>query len=155
MRSKDDFALVVSCLFFFVNKTKVVTLLLLVAVSSGCQLPLRTSAEQDIKLTYDGYVENGDKQQRIEGTCSTDDTRTAVNCDLYNGLPDWTITEATIRVTWKPYSVHDVRDFRQRVSISPLTTASTSFRVGHQLPPDWNGWVWLVVGAKGIHAGPQ
>jgi hypothetical protein len=104
-------------------------------------------------------MQGGDEHQKIDGVCGTDETRNVLNCDIHNGLQDWRVTELVIRVTWAPYSEDDVRDFRQRISIAPLTTETIHVRLGAQLPTDTyllgkadSHWSWLVVNAKGVPA---
>jgi hypothetical protein len=130
-----------------------------IMVTSGCreavQPPLDQPSEQDLRITFGGFLDGGDENQKIEGTCSTDDAHNAMTCDIYNGLPKWQITALIIRVTWAPYSQADVRDFSERVTIQPLTTGTVRFKLGKQLPADEvfvgrlvHHWSWLVVGAK-------
>ena len=99
-------------------------------------------------ITFGGFLKGEDERQKIEGTCRPADFGNALTCDVYNGLPKWRVTELVIRITWAPYSNSDVRDFRERVSIAPLTTVAVSFRLGTQLPV--TRWSWLVVAAKGV-----
>jgi len=129
----------------------------------GCSgvapIPPKAPIEQDLRITFGGFLQGGDERQKIDGVCNADDTRSVFNCDIYNGLPNWLVTELVIRITWAPYSHGDVRDYRERVSIPPLTTASLNFRLGMQLPDSTSfrgqisrHWDWLVVGAKAIPA---
>jgi hypothetical protein len=124
---------------------------------SGCSRtapaqPEKAPAEQYLNLTLGGFIKGGNEKQTVDGVCSTDNTRNVLNCDIYNGLPDWKITELGFAVTWKPYSDEDARVFRQRVSIAPLTTASVTFRLGTQLPSIQRDWGWQIVGARGVPA---
>jgi len=130
-----------------------------IMLTAGCreagQPSLDQPPEQDLRITYGGFLDGGDHNQKIEGTCSTDDTRSALTCDIYNGLPKWQVTALIIRVTWAPYSQADVRDFSERDTIQPLTTGTVRFKLGKQLPADevFSGrrlshWSWLIVGAK-------
>jgi hypothetical protein len=136
------------------------TLVFIFCSCRSASRPTKAPIEQDLRITVGGFLEGGDEQQKLDGVCGTDDTRNVFNCDIYNGLPNWGITELVIRVVWAPYSAGNVRDFREQVSIPPLTTASLRFRLGTQLPEDtmlFHGrtqqhWEWLVVGAKGIPA---
>jgi hypothetical protein len=130
-----------------------------IMLTAGCreavQPPLDQPREQDLRITFGGFLDGGDENQKIEGTCNTDDTRSVLTCDIYNGLPKWQITALIIRVTWAPYSQDNVRDFSERLTISPLTTGTVRFKLGKQLPADevfserrLSHWSWLVVGAK-------
>lgn len=130
-----------------------------IVLTAGCreseQLPLDQLPERDLRITYGGFLDGGDENQKIGGTCSTDDTRSVLICDIYNGLPKWQITALIIRVTWAPYSQTDVRDFSERDTIQPLTTGTLRFKLGKQLPADGvsygrrlSHWNWLIVGAK-------
>jgi len=140
------------------------TLLVFLAFTSflsGCSDVFHTlsnpPAERDLKITLGGFLKGGNEQQTIDGVCGTEPARNVVNCDIYNGLPNWKLTEVVICITWYPYSESEIRYFRQRVSIFPLTTASLSMRIGAQLPADTSifgktqqHWSWLVFSAKGI-----
>ena len=130
-----------------------------IMLTAGCReaarTPLDQTPEQDLRITFGGFLDGGDEKQKIEGTCSIDDTRSVLTCDIYNGLPKWQITAPIVRVTWAPYSQADVRDFSERVTIQPLTTGTVRFKLGKQLPADEillgrrvSQWSWLVVGAK-------
>ena len=130
-----------------------------IMLTAGCreagQPSLDQPSEQDRRITYGGFLDQGDDNQKIEGTCSTDDTRSVLTCDIYNGLPKWQVTALIIRVTWAPYSQADARDYSERDTIQPLTTGTVRFKLGKQLPADevFSGrrlshWSWLIVGAK-------
>jgi hypothetical protein len=118
-------------------------------VTSGCSP--RKPIERDLQITLGGFVKGGNEQEKIEGTCTPVETGNVLNCDIYNGLAGWRITELVIRITWAPYSAEDVRDFRQRVTITPLTTVPVNLLLGMQLPG--MRWGWIVVGAKGVPPG--
>jgi len=129
----------------------------------GCSreapIPPPSPIEQDIKITVGGFLQGGNEQQKIDGVCDTDDTRNVLNCDIYNGLPNWRVTELVIKLAWAPYSDENVRDFRARVSILPLTTSSMHVLLGTQLPADTRvlgkilkHYHWLIVGAKAVPA---
>jgi hypothetical protein len=127
----------------------------------------RPDAEQDLVLTFGGFLQGGDERQKLEGVCGTDQTRNVLSCDIYNGLQGWTVTELTFVITWTPYEEKNKRTFAQRVSIEPLKTEHVDIRLGLQLPPDTqfrnkrgvpigqpqNHWAWLIVGAKGHRRG--
>jgi hypothetical protein len=119
----------------------------------------KVQEEQTLRLTYGGFIQGGPENQRLDGVCGADSNRNAIECDIYNGLPDWNVTELMLRVSWQPYGDNDVRDYRQRVSIAPFTTQKVSVTLGAQLPNDtWIGrerishWTWMVAGAKGVRA---
>jgi hypothetical protein len=114
---------------------------------------------QDLKITTGGFIQGGDEQQKIDGVCDTDDSRKVLHCDIYNGLSHWQVTELKIKLAWSPYSDDNVRDYREGVSIAPMTTASIQILLGTQLPPDSriNGKIlkhyhWLIDGAKAVPA---
>jgi hypothetical protein len=130
-------------------------------LASGCckETPKASNslAEQNLAITLGGFIQGGNEHQTIDGVCRLDRAHISMTCDIYNGLPQWKITELAIRITWYPYSNDDVRDFRQRVSIPPLTTGTLSFPLGLQLPEDTSiqgrvltHWSWLVASAKGV-----
>jgi hypothetical protein len=113
-------------------------------------------AEQDLRITFGGFVENHPEGGQLGGVCGTDTTRNVLNCDIYNGLLEWTVTEITLAVTWSPYRDDDKRYYRVRLSIESLKTERVSVRLGLQLPPDdvvgtrtMKHWAWLIAGARG------
>lgn len=137
------------------------SLVLAALLVSGCSKKTPGSsnglAEQNLAVTLGGFIQGGDEHQAIDGVCRVDQPRTSMTCDIYNGLPQWKITELSIRVTWFPYSTSNVRDFRERISIPPLTTGTVSFPLGLQLPADTSvqghasaHWSWIVAAAKGV-----
>jgi hypothetical protein len=117
---------------------------------------------QDLHITSGGFIENHTERGTLNGVCESDATRNVLNCDIHNGLLDWTVTEITIGVTWSPYKDDDKGYFRERVSIEPLVTSRVSVRLGLQLPPDdvvksrgrppkpMKHWSWLIAEAKGV-----
>ncbi len=142
---------------------------LLILVLFGCQsapnTPEKPKAsvppDRDLPITYGGFIENHPERGELNGVCGTDDTRNVLNCDIYNGLLDWTVTEITFVVTWAPYNDDDKRYYRETVSIPPLKTGQVSIRLGMQLPIDsvmkyraqpptrLKHWSWLIAGARG------
>ena len=72
--------------------------------------------EQDLKITYGGFMQNGPEDQLLDGVCGTDVTRNTVNCDIHNGLMGWNVTEITFQV------------------VAPETTNNTTIVNGYQLP---------------------
>jgi len=126
-----------------------------------CPHPAPSPNERDLKITIGGFLQGGNQEQKIDGVCGTDDTRHVLNCDIYNGLPNWRIAELVIKLAWAPYSDDNVRDYRERVSIPPLTTASTHVLLGTQLPADTiilgkilKHYHWLIIGAKAVPVQP-
>lgn len=141
--------------------------LVLMSVLCACgpsvSSPPSTPKEQELTLTLGGFIAGGPTDQKVEGICGLDPAHTTLQCDIYNGLRDWRITEVTVQVVWSPYEAAQVRLFRQRVAIAPLTTAKVNIHLGVQLPPDSQyssrtgrlpavrHWSWLVSGARAIH----
>jgi hypothetical protein len=121
----------------------------------------RPKPEQDLPLTFGGFLQGGPQEERLTGVCTPDLAREVLNCDVYNGLPAWKISEITIVVTWSPYNQEDKRSFRVPTAITPMTTEHCAVRLGLQLPEDeWltrnrrpqdrlNKWGWQIMGAKG------
>lgn len=120
--------------------------------------------EEDLVITFGGFLKDGPESEKLDGVCGTDLTRNELNCDIYNGLLSWNITEVTFEITWSPYQDEEKRFFRNRVSIPPMTTSHLSIKLGMQLPPDdmiktrsnvapthLRHWSWLIAGAKGEH----
>lgn len=117
--------------------------------------------EQELTVTFGGFLQNGPEDQRLEGECSPNATRDLLQCDIHNGLLKWRIAEITFQVIRTSDKEDDRHYYRQRVSIEPLQTQSASFKLGMQLPSDTylptrDGprkslahWDWLIVDAKG------
>ncbi|MFZ0798888.1 MAG: hypothetical protein WCA13_16015 [Terriglobales bacterium] len=119
-------------------------------------------AEQNLTITYGGFIQNGPEDQLLNGVCGTDLTRNVLNCDVHNGLVDWNVTEVTFQVI--PTGDSEQHYYRERLSIAPLQTGHVSIRLGMQLPADdyiklrgrpggrtQTHWNWLIVEAKGKH----
>ena len=137
--------------------------LMSVACDEGTTLRVATpkeEPEQDLKITYGGFIQNGPQDQLLDGVCGTDATRNNVDCDVHNGLMGWSVTEVTFQII----RIGDDQQhyYRERVSIAPLQTQHVSIKLGMQLPADdyikYRGkpggqtlsqWSWLIVGAKG------
>lgn len=138
----------------------VIALLLSPGCSSEHRKAVAPTTEQDLTVTFGGFLKGGDEHEKLDGICAPDLTRTQLTCDVHNGLRRWKITQLTISVSWFPYSENDVMDYAQRVSIPPLNTAHVTLRLGTVLPDDTNirgnamkHWAWLIRGAKGIQTG--
>lgn len=128
----------------------------------------RTQAEENLQLTFGGFPVGHPEEGKIEGVCTPNPARNALNCDIYNGLTDWDVTEVRIAVTWAPYDGENKRFFNERVSIASLQTERISIRLGLQLPPDsqlmnnrglpmgppLEHWGWTPVSAKGHRKKP-
>ena len=112
--------------------------------------------EQDLRITVGGFVEDHPEGGKLEGVCGTDYTRNVLDCDIYNGLLDRTVTEIMLVVVWSPYGDDNKRFYRVRVSIEPLKTEHVSVRLGLQLPADdvvkpgkITHWKFLIASARG------
>jgi hypothetical protein len=141
-----------------------------VLASSGCANQAAPTPhesltqEQVLPLTFGGFLKDGPEAEQVQGVCGTDDTRNLLNCDIYNGLPGWTITEVTLVITWSPYEKENVRYYQVPIVIEPRTTEHVTVRLGLQLPPDdilklprgkvarSSRWHWQNAGAKGYPA---
>jgi hypothetical protein len=143
-------------------------------VSLGCQGRVApaphdvTKREQVLPLTLGGFLKDGPEAERVQGVCGPDNSRNLLNCDIYNGLLGWTITEVTLYVSWSPYEKKDLRYYQVPVTIQPQTTEHVTVRLGLQLPPDEvdevyevlhhgkfqtsRQWAWQNIGAKGYPA---
>lgn len=124
---------------------------------AGVASAQNASRERSLPLTNGGFIQGGNEHQKVSGICTTDDDRTVLHCDIYNGLPDWKVTGITIRIAWLPYSDDDVRDFKQHAFIEPMTTVPVTVRLGIRLPDDTTErghkighWSWLIVGATAV-----
>lgn len=153
-------------------KHTIAAVAILTLVLAGCQEAPRpderktvsTKTDQDLRITLGGFAENHPESGTLNGVCGTDNTRNVLNCDLHNGLLNWTVTEVTIGVTWTPYGDNEKSYFREAVSIEPLKTGQVSIRLGTQLPSDTylrfrnkapvatQHWSWLIANAKGVPA---
>src|ERR1700692_2311943 len=96
--------------------------LIAAVVAWGCSP--RKRIERDLQITFGGFVKGGNEEEKIEGTCRSVETGNVLNCDIYNGLTGWRITELVIRITWAPYSAEDVRDFRRRGCVWAAATGA-------------------------------
>ena len=121
------------------------------------QFQLRAASEQVLPVTYGGWLSGGPENQKLDGQCGVKDYRTALQCDVHNGLPGWDITEITIQVVRAPYREDEQNYYRQRVSIGPFETATVSFKLGMEIPPPtWNRrrmvnhWSWSIAEVKGV-----
>jgi len=142
-----------------------------VFVMSGCQPakipeePKGSPLQQELRITLGGFIDNHPDRGSLKGVCGTDATRNVLNCDIYNGLLDWRLTEITLMVTWWPYNDDDKRYYREVVSIEPLKSGQVSIKLALQLPLDdvikrrdagspvtMKHWNWLIAGAKGLPA---
>jgi hypothetical protein len=143
-----------------------VIVLLAALALSGCGNHEAVAKREDLQtdqvlpLTLDGFLKGSSDVEQVAGICTPDSTRTSLNCDLYNGLAEWTITELTLRVTWSPFENNDARSYRITTAIKPITTERVTVRLGLKLPDDDvsvvagklranSHWAWQNVGAKG------
>ena len=147
----------------FVAPLIVFTTLAFVACDESTRPPAATPKEvpeQDLKITYGGFMQNGPEDQLLDGVCGTDATRNTVNCDVHNGLMGWNVTEITFQVIRTGDDQQHY--YRERVSIAPLQTEHVTLSLGMQLPADtyvkyhskpggqnMTHWSWLIVQAKG------
>lgn len=118
-------------------------------------------AEQDIVLTFGGFIQNGPQDQLLDGQCTPNSTRDALRCDIHNGLVPWNITEITFQVIRAGDPGEERHYYRERASVLSLQTETITIKLGMQLPPDtrltlssgqvrtMSHWSWLIVGAKG------
>jgi len=127
------------------------------------QPKLKQENDLDLHLTLGGFREGHPDDGTLDGVCTLNISRTAMDCDVYNGISGWIVTEVTLVVTWSPYTHNDKRFYSERVSIAPLKTERISIKLGLQLPPDdqlrnkrsapigppLQHWEWSLVGAKG------
>ncbi len=127
-----------------------------IAILAASALTQEKKADQDLRITFGGFVGDHPEGGKLEGICGPDDTRSALDCDIYNGLVDWTVTEIVLAVVWSPYEDENKRYVRVSVSIEPLKTERVSVRLGLQLPPDtvlgarpMKHWGWQIMGARG------
>lgn len=117
------------------------------------------SVERQITLTYGGFISGGDENQKVEGICTPSADRTALQCDIYNGLPEWKLTVVALRIARSAPDI-DTHEYHMRVSIPPMTTQTVTIKLGLRLPDDeglyshpTTHWGWLLVGAAGIPLG--
>ena len=155
------------------KSTKAVPLLLsalTILASVGCEkqsapaIHENVRREQVLPLTFGGFLKDGSETEKIGGVCGTDDTRILLNCDIYNGLSGWTISEVTLDVIRVASEGDSARRYNVPITIKPLTTEHVTVRLGLQLPPDTvfksphgkvttrQRWAWQSVGAKGYPA---
>lgn len=115
-------------------------LALLISSCNGHNSNLERSSapvNQELQITLGGSIEGHPEEGKLGGTCSaTDFTRSEMSCDLYNGLSNWNLTQATVIVTWFPYRPDNERVYRIPVAIPSLTAQRFTFKLGFRLPPD-------------------
>lgn len=142
----------------------------LLLVSSACEEAAKPSSDptpketpdQDLKITYGGFKQDGPQDQLLDGVCGTDVTRNNLDCDVHNGLIDWNVTEVTFQIIRTGDRDDQQHYYRERVSVPALQTQHVSIRLGMQLPADdyikyrgkpgghtFSHWSWLIVQAKG------
>jgi hypothetical protein len=117
--------------------------------------------EQDLTMTFGGFLQNGPQDELLDGQCSRNATRDVLQCDVHNGLMKWNISEITFQVIRTGDPENERHYYRQRVSIAPLQTETMVIKLGMRLPADtylnmhnrevktFTHWSWLIVGAKG------
>jgi hypothetical protein len=124
--------------------------------------PTEPKPEQDLTITFGGFLQNGPKDELLNGQCQANPTRDVLQCDMHNGLMKWNITEITFQVIRTGDREDEHHYYRQRISIAPLQTETVTIKLGMQLPADtqdlikgkaltprMSHWQWLIVGAKG------
>jgi hypothetical protein len=119
--------------------------------------------EQDLVITFGGFLQNGPQDELLNGQCGPNLSRDVLQCDIHNGLMKWNITEITFQVIRGGDPENEHHYYRERASIASLQTETITVKLGMQLPTDTyfkerNGhvdtfthWNWLIVGAKGQH----
>ncbi|MBZ5682236.1 MAG: hypothetical protein LAO24_19255 [Acidobacteriia bacterium] len=142
----------------------VAPLLLCLACTDGApsaESSPKAKPEQDLAITFGGFVQNGPEDQLLDGQCQANLTRDVLQCDMHNGLMKWNITEIAFQVIRTGDREDERHYYRQRISIAPLQTETVTIKLGMQLPADTRvsikggtartltHWQWLVVGAKG------
>jgi hypothetical protein len=126
--------------------------------------------EQELPLTFGGFLKGSPEDERLDGVCGPDPSRNVVECDIYNGLPGWRITEITIKVVILPSFKErpsasnnwDAKQYRVPVEIRPMMAEHIAVRLGLRIPPDeysargkgkgpvnLERWSWQLTGAKG------
>jgi hypothetical protein len=121
----------------------------------------KAQPEQDLTITFGGFLQNGPQDELLDGQCSRNATRDVLQCDIHNGFAKWNITEITFQVIRGSDPETERHYYRERTSIASLQTETIAIKLGMQLPADTyfkrrNGgvdtfthWSWLIVGAKG------
>lgn len=121
----------------------------------------QSEAEEDLPITFGGFIQNGPEDQKVDGQCKPNFARDLLSCDIHNGLIPWNITELTFQIIRDTDPENEHHYYRERVSIGPLQTETVVIKLGMQLPADTqtrlrgrkpvitDHWHWLVVGAKG------
>src|ERR1700693_114408 len=149
------------------RRPDLVALLLLALSACSCDQLQEPKAKQegdpDLRITLGGFREGHPDEGSLDGVCTPDVARTVMDCDIYNGIVGWTVSEVTLVVTWSPYNEGDKRYYSEHVSLDPQKTQRVTIRLGLQLPLDTQlrnksgapigrpskHWGWSLVGAKG------
>jgi hypothetical protein len=145
--------------------------LLLIAPSVGCkatrasiEIKANSQQEQDLPITYGGFLQDGPENEVLDGVCAPGDDRSVLVCDVHNGFVQWTLTEITFKVV-NNFAREDEPQhlYRERLVLASLQSAHIVLRLGMMLPPDtylrdrhgtpvsdrMSHWGWLIIGAKG------
>lgn len=141
------------------------TAILAITGCTGCQPAVtpqpKVPPDQELQLTMGGFLPNGPEDEKVDGICSPGPTRSALECDIHNGLPNWRLTKVTFVVTWAPYGDDDKKYYRVPISIEPLATAHCTFSLAAVLPSDdiypnkgraptaVHHWGWSILTARG------
>ena len=59
--------------------------------------------EQDLVITFVGFIKDGPEAEKLEGVCGTGYTRNVLNCDVYNGLLSWNVIQLTFEICMYGY----------------------------------------------------
>lgn len=112
-------------------------------VSAGCvestlsrDTKQKPEPEQDLTITFGGFIQNGPQDELLDGQCRPNATRDVLQCDMHNGLIKWNITEITFQVTRTGDRDDERHYYRERISIAPLQTETVTIKLGMELPRD-------------------
>ena len=149
------------------RRSALVAVIFFVLSASSCdqlQDPkVKQEDDPDLRITLGGFREGHPDEGTLDGVCTPDTTRTVMDCDIYNGIAGWAVSEVTLVATWSPYNQDDKRYYSEHVSIEPQKTERLGIKLGLQLPldtqfrnkrdlpigPPMKHWGWSLVGAKG------
>lgn len=104
-------------------------------------------AEQELRFDESGAIQDQPEGQVMDMFCKvTNPERTAIACDVHNGLQKWDITEMPFKV--RPEAEDQQNLYRERVSIASLHTETVNIKLGLKAGTKKNSWLAGFVSAK-------
>lgn len=141
---------------------------LVILLASACSKPPGPTAivDQDLLLTMGGFMRDNADAGTLTGECRAGSNRQTLECEIYNGIQGWTVTQVSLQVEWAPALGGSTRLYRVPAEIKPFTSQKCTATVESPLPADTGmpsaespaanrRWSWSIVGARGYRAQRQ